>query len=145
VPCTLAGMGRDTTSFLRFQIVGVIGFAVQLSVLAALDIAGVPVLVATALAVEAALLHNFAWHERWTWAGALSGTRGSRLARFHLSNGLISIVGNIVVTGALVQAGMPLVLASVAAVLTCAVLNYPTASMWVFCAKTWPTLHGHLQ
>lgn len=145
MPCTLTGMGRDTTSFLRFNTVGVIGFAVQLSVLAALDVAGVPVLMGTAVAVEAAILHNFAWHERWTWAGTLSGTRGSRLARFHLSNGLISIVGNVAMTGALVHTGVPLVLASVAAVLTCAVLNYATASMWVFCAKTWPTLHGHLQ
>jgi putative flippase GtrA len=138
-------MDRPASGFLRFHIVGVIGFAVQLMVLAALEIAGAPVLAATAIAVEAAILHNFVWHERWTWAGTLSGTFGSRLARFHLSNGLISIVGNIAMTAALVASGAPLVLANVAAVLTCAVLNYAVASMWVFCAKTWPTLHGHLQ
>ena len=138
-------MDRPASSFLRFHIVGVIGFAVQLMVLAALEIAGAPVLVATAIAVEAAILHNFVWHERWTWAGTLYGTCGGRLARFHLSNGLISIVGNIAMTAALVASGVPLVLANVAAVLTCAVLNYAAASMWVFCAKTWPTLHGHLQ
>ena len=133
------------TSFLRFNIVGVMGFVVQLSLLASLDAAGLPVLLATCLAVEAAVVHNFVWHERWTWAGAEAGTRGGRLARFHLSNGLISIVGNIVLTGALVHAGTPLILSNAAAVLTCALLNYAAASMWVFCAKTWPTLHGHLQ
>jgi putative flippase GtrA len=131
--------------FVRFNIVGIIGFVVQLCALVALDAAGLPVMLATAVAVEAALLHNFAWHERWTWAGLATGTRGGRLARFHLSNGLISILGNAALTGALVHAGAPLVLANLASVLTCALLNFAAAHLWVFCAKTWPTLHGHLQ
>jgi putative flippase GtrA len=131
-------------SFLRFNIVGVIGFAVQLGVLVMLDAADVPVMLATCVAVEAAVLHNFIWHERWTWAGTTAGTRSGRLARFHLSNGLISIVGNVALTSALVQAGTPLVLANVASVLTCSMLNFAAAHLWVFCAKTWPTFHGQL-
>ena len=67
-----------------------------------------------------------------------------RLARFHLSNGLISMAGNTVFTTALVTAGAPLLGANVAAVLTCALLNFAVAHLWVFCAKTWPTIHGHL-
>ena len=31
------------------------------------DGAGIGLSLATALAVETALLHNFAWHECWTW------------------------------------------------------------------------------
>ncbi|MGH9346148.1 MAG: GtrA family protein [Vicinamibacterales bacterium] len=131
-------------AFIRFNIVGIAGFAVQLGTLLALDAAGLPVLPATCLAVEAAILHNFAWHERWTWAGVAAGTRAGRLVRFHLSNGLISIVGNAALTGALVHAGAPLVLANGAAVLMCALLNFGAAHLWVFCATTWPTLHGHL-
>jgi putative flippase GtrA len=103
------------------------------------------VALATCLAVEAALLHNFAWHERWTWAGCTMGTPARRLARFHVSNGLTSIAGNAALTTMLVHAGAPLVLANLVAVLTCALLNYASAVLWVFCAKTWPTVHGHLQ
>jgi putative flippase GtrA len=73
------------------------------------------------------------------------GSRLQRLARFHLSNGLISIAGNAVLTAALVHAGMPLLPSNLASVLTCALLNFAAAHLFVFCAKTWPTLHGHLQ
>jgi putative flippase GtrA len=133
------------TRFARFNLVGLGGFVVQMSALVAFDRIGLPVTLATALAVEGALLHNFAWHERWTWAGVTGGSRAGRLARFHVSNGLISIAGNIVMTNVLVHAGLPLVVANAAAVLTCAMLNFTAALLWVFCAKTWPTFHGHLQ
>lgn len=53
--------------FIRFNAVGVLGFVVQLAVLAGLVRAGVHYLAATVIAVEAAILHNFVWHERWTW------------------------------------------------------------------------------
>jgi putative flippase GtrA len=133
------------TRFVRFNVVGIAGFIVQVTALIALDRMGLPVVPATALAVEAAILHNFAWHERWTWAGMTTGSRAGRLARFHLSNGIISIAGNIVVTSVLAHGGAPLVVANVAAVLTCSLLNFAAAHVWVFCAKTWPTFHGHLQ
>ena len=134
-----------TAAFFRFHIVGIVGFLVQLGVLLALEDAGLPIALATALAVEASVLHNFAWHERWTWAGMTTGTRRGRLARFHVSNGLVSLAGNTLLTTALTHAGVPLVLASLASVLACAAVNFATAHLWVFCAKTWPTLHGHLQ
>ena len=133
------------TTFIRFNIVGAIGFAVQLCVLGILNASGMPVLLATCLAVEAAILHNFAWHERWTWAGLLAGTRMARLARFHLANGFISIAGNAAITTGLAHAGVPVLVANVAAVAACALLNFTAAHVFVFCAKTWPTFHGHLQ
>jgi putative flippase GtrA len=55
-----------------FVIVGALGFVVQIAALAALLAAGCPYLIATAAAVEVAVLHNFAWHERWTWADRTS-------------------------------------------------------------------------
>jgi putative flippase GtrA len=132
-------------TFVRFNAVGTIGFLVQVGTLIALDRVGVPLALGTVIAVEAAILHNFAWHERWTWAGMANGTRRGRLARFHVSNGLISIAGNVLIIGALAAAGTPVVAASVAAGLTCACLNFATAHLWVFCATTWPTFHGRLQ
>jgi putative flippase GtrA len=88
-------------SWLRFHAVGLAGVAVQLAALAVLRQATpLHYLAAAALAVEAAVLHNFFWHERWTWrererAAGWPGI-GKRLAAFHLSNGLISIAGNLV-------------------------------------------------
>ena len=59
--------------WLAFNGVGAIGVAVQLAVLAVLVRgAGLHTLIATAIAVEAAILHNFLWHERWTWADRAS-------------------------------------------------------------------------
>jgi putative flippase GtrA len=132
------------TPFIRFNIVGIIGFTVQMGVLAALSAMDVSVLPATCLSVEAAILHNFVWHEHWTWPRMGAGSRTARLARFHVSNGLVSMAGNATMTTGLVHIGVPLLVASLAAVLTCALVNFATANLWVFCAKTWPTFHGQL-
>ncbi len=78
---------------------GIIGVGVQLVALAILR-SGLDwtIRAATIVAVECAVLHNFVWHERWTWAHRALDWRGipSRLLRFNVSNGLISIVGNVV-------------------------------------------------
>jgi putative flippase GtrA len=55
-------------SWVRFNAVGIIGLVVQLLVLAVLLRFGLHYLAATTMAVEAAVLHNFLWHERWTWS-----------------------------------------------------------------------------
>ena len=144
--------------FVRFNLVGILGFGVQLAVLLGLEAMGVPIAIATLVAVEAAILHNFAWHERWTWAGIAGGTRAGRLGRFHVSNGLISLAGNATVMTALTNVGAPTIAATVTAVLACALLNFVSAHLWVIshrtaqrtrgggpgCAKTWPTFHGHV-
>lgn len=133
------------TRLVRFNVVGALGFALQLGVLSALERAGWPVLLATLVAVEAAVLHNFTWHERWTWADMPAGSRAGRLSRFHATNGLISLVGNAAITAALAAAGVPVVIANAAAVVACGAANFTAAHALVFCAKTWPTFHGHLQ
>ena len=54
---------------LRFYTVGAAGIVVQLAVFTAFTRGlNAPYLLATAIAVELAILHNFYWHERWTWA-----------------------------------------------------------------------------
>ncbi len=68
--------------WLKFNVVGAFGTAVQLGTLVLLKSAlHMNYLLATALAVEISVLHNFVWHERYTWPDrALSGWRG-RLRR----------------------------------------------------------------
>ena len=121
--------------FLRFNGVGVLGFALQLGVLALLLRGGVHYLAATVLAVELAVLHNFAWHERWTWRDrpADASTRAARLWRFHASNGLISLAGNLVLMRLLVGlVGMPPVPANLLSVLLCALVNFTASDRFVF-------------
>ena len=77
-----------------FNAVGVLGFLVQLGVLTLLLGTGLHYVVATTLAVEAAILHNFCWHSRWTWRDRPRVDSTATLWRFHLANGLISLVGN---------------------------------------------------
>jgi putative flippase GtrA len=84
--------------WLRFNAVGAIGIVVQTGALGVFKGAlGIPLLAATALAVEAAVLHNFVWHEHWTWKDRTVSHRGApgRLLSFNLTNGLISIAVNL--------------------------------------------------
>src|SRR5690349_24428823 len=89
---------------------------------------------ATGLAVETAVLHNFLWHEHFTWAHIGKGFgRGGRLLRFHAGNGLVSIVGNVL----LVKLFTDLLrvnpyLANVFAVAICAVANFVVSERFVF-------------
>src|ERR671913_1525419 len=84
------GDSKVSRRWIVFNGVGALGVVVQLATLALLTrVAGLPVAVATLLAVEAAVLHNFAWHQRWTWRDVpTTGVRGvlQRLARFHALN-----------------------------------------------------------
>jgi putative flippase GtrA len=112
--------------WLVFNLVGFAGFAVQIAVLAALLHAGAHYLAATVMAVEAAILHNFVWHERWTWRDRDAGlSPAARLWRFQLLNGIISLIGNVALMRVLVGAlDVPPLLANLTAVLACSVVNF---------------------
>ena len=119
-----------------FNAVGVMGAAVQLLVLTALiRLLGVDGPVATALAVEAAILHNFQWHERWTWRerAAGSGARWLRLARFNLVTGALSITTNVGLTAAYAAAfGIDYLLANALAIGSCSMLTFVASDRLVF-------------
>ena len=70
--------------WLKFNAVGIAGAAIQVILVWLLTRGGMHYLVATAIAVEVAILHNFYWHVRWTWKG-----RHPSLLRFHMANGLL--------------------------------------------------------
>ena len=87
------------------------------------------------MAVELAVLHNFFWHQRWTWRDRPSrGPAESwrRLARFHAANGLVSLAGNVLITTALVQAGLSTIPANFVATLACSLVNYVAGDLVVF-------------
>jgi putative flippase GtrA len=124
-------------ALLRFYAVGAAGIGVQLAALAFFKrVLGVGYLPATALAVEAALLHNFFWHERWTWADrtrSLPAGRTGRLIRFHLTTGVLSILGNLAFMQVLVgRLHVPYVAANALAIALCSLLNFLAADRLVF-------------
>ncbi len=123
--------------WLKFNAVGIAGMGVQLLALIALT-AGLELhyLVATLLAVETAVLHNFAWHEHWTWAERTRFSTGgaiSRLIRFHLANGLISIAGNLILMWLFVsQLRLHYFLANLIAIGACSIMNFFASDRLVF-------------
>ncbi len=127
-----------------FNFVGLLGIGVQLAALALLLRAGLHYLPATALAVEASVIHNFLWHERWTWADRSgSGVRESflRLARFNVANGLISIAGNLLMMALFVDvAGIPALPANLLAIALTSVANYLASDRFVFKVAKFPTV-----
>ena len=83
---------------MKFYMVGAIGIGVQLAFLFLFKTElRVNYLLATALAVECAVLHNFLWHEHYTWRDRCETYAGvlGRLLRFNGTTGVISILGNL--------------------------------------------------
>ena len=124
--------------WIKFNVVGVLGFALQSGALFLLTHGTHPVgyLAATAVAVELAVLNNFVWHQRWTWGDRPATTMRETLARlvkFHVTNGLVSIAGNLIFMSILVgRLGVAIVLANLISVLVCSLLNFILADRLAF-------------
>ena len=119
--------------WLKFNFVGAIGIGVQLAAFTLYSkVAGWDVRIATAVAVETAVLHNFIWHERFTWRNS-SGGAGKRLLKFHAGNGLISIAGNVAVVSFLTAVfHTPPLAANCVAIAVCALANFAVSEWFVF-------------
>jgi len=124
--------------WIKFNVVGLLGFALQSGALFVLTHTAYSIsyLAATAMAVELAVLNNFVWHQRWTWSDRPTMTTKDtlrRLARFNVTTGLVSIAGNLVLMSILVgRFGMPVIGASVITVAVCSVLNFVLADRVAF-------------
>ena len=141
----------------KFNCVGAIGIAVQFAALFLLkSVLGFDYLFATAFAVEAAVVHNFVWHEQFTWADRIKpdrikpdrikldcfkpqGTAPSwrqslpRFLRFNLTAGAVSIVGNLALMKVMVGEGhMNYLAANAIAITLCSIANFLVSDEWVF-------------
>ena len=129
-------MWRSVARWMKFNLVGGVGIAVQLLMLWLLTACGIGYMLATALAVESAVLHNFVWHERFTWVDRRNGhvlQSVTRLLRFNLSTGAVSIAGNLLLMRLLVgQAHLRPMVANMIAIAACSVLNFVVSDRWVF-------------
>lgn len=121
--------------WLKFNAVGIIGIVAQLAALAFFQrVIGLGYLVATALAVECAILHNFAWHVHWTWRDRVDhGTTFTRLIRFNLTTGVVSLACNL--AGMRMLTGVyrvPYLAANLLSIAASAIANYLVADLFVF-------------
>lgn len=116
----------------KFNLVGVVGAVVQLGSLAGLDrLVPGHYLIASGVALELTLLHNFVWHVHYTWRER--ATLLGQCMRFHLSNGIVSLAGNLALMKLLVtDARLPVLAANGIAILCCSLLNFCLGEMWVF-------------
>ena len=128
---------RIVLRWLKFNVVGGLGIGVQLAALLVLKSGfHLGYMLATALAVEAAVIHNFLWHERYTWADRVRPSwRASmpRLLRFNLTTGAVSIAGNLMLMKLLVsRCEMNYMLANGIAIAICSLVNFIVSDEWVF-------------
>jgi putative flippase GtrA len=136
----LSSQERQKQTFLRwikFNTVGGVGIVVQLGALALFrSVLHLDYLVATALAVETAVIHNFVWHERFTWRDRPAVRRSQsliRFAKFNATNGGVSLVGNLLIMRELVgQFHMNYVIANLIAVTACSLMNFLLSDWVVF-------------
>jgi putative flippase GtrA len=125
----------------RFSLVGLLGAALQLFLLHLLtayvhlcDVAATPI------AVEIAVLHNFAWHERFTWCDRSARSlpqRAVRFWRFHAGNGLISLCGKTVLIYCLVERlQIPVMASAIVAIALFSLVNSLLADYWVYAPES---------
>jgi putative flippase GtrA len=121
---------------LRFAAAGFPGFIAQIAGLALLVQAGAHYLVATVIAVEIAILCNFAIHERWTWRDRPAASlrdRWARLLRFNALTAVTSMAGSVALTAVFVEsANLSPIAANIASVLALGLVNFAGADTLVF-------------
>jgi len=137
VPIWQGPFGRALRRWATFNLVGVMGVGVQILTLVMLrDWSQMDYLPATALAVEAAILHNFVWHERWTWVDRTTSHNSSswaRLLRFNLTIGALSIGENLLFMELLVgRLEFHYLSANLITIACCSVLNFVASDRLVF-------------
>ena len=131
----------------RFNLVGGIGIVVQFAALFLLkSLLGFNYLVATTIAVEAAIVHNFVWHEQFTWVDRVKSKASDssadrptwlpsfiRFLRFNFTTGAVSLLGNLALMKVMVGRGhMNYLLANAIAIVLCSAANFLVSDGWVF-------------
>ena len=134
---------RTFLRWIKFNAVGAGGIVVQLATLSVFrSWLKLDYLLATGLAVEIAVVHNFLWHERFTWADR-PATRCFRslfrLVKFNASNGAVSMVGNLGLMRLLVgEVKLNYVASNLVAIVVCSLVNFLLSDRLVFDGEAKP-------
>ncbi|MEU5093643.1 GtrA family protein [Streptomyces sp. NPDC020996] len=115
---------------LRFAVVGGVGTVVNTAVLYVLHgLLGVPLLAASAVAVEVAVVNNYLLNDWWTFTARAPSLR--RFGKFNVSM-LTGLGVNVLVLWILVHGGVPLMPANVLAIGAAFAVNYASSALWVW-------------
>jgi len=123
---------------MRFSAVGGLGLAVKFGVLILMkSVLGLGYLLATTIAVEVAILHNFVWHSHWTWRDRSRDLTNRkillRLLRLHMTSGAVAMATNLVVMRLAVgEAGVHYVVANGFATVAASAVNFLLANWLVY-------------
>ena len=132
--------------WVRFNGIGALGAGLQLAVLGALTrLTSLHYLWATVVVVEATVLHNFCWHERWTWRDSCCPARGATAISggwFQLTNGLISIAGKFPPCASAGMFGMDTLAANIVSILFCSLVNFAVSGAVCLPAHRGRRRHG---
>lgn len=122
----------------RYAVVSALGAIVQLATVVTLGHATPlhPTTIAF-LSVAAAVLHNFAWHERWTWRSRTrhAGSAWARLAAYASSNGLVSAAAGMIAAALITPTSVGAAGASVIAITAAGALNYWMARKFIWSTR----------
>ncbi|MHB1414769.1 MAG: GtrA family protein [Chloroflexota bacterium] len=125
----------DTRRIAKFALVGVTGMIVNTAVLyLGHDVGQLPLLIASVLAVETAILNNFLWNNLWTFSQR--DFTWERLAKFNLVS-LGGLVITVTILYALVQwFGLYYLVANLLAISVATGWNFMINSIWTWGSVT---------
>ena len=121
----------------RFGMVGVSGMFVNQGMLMLLHGGvGLPLLIASILAIETSILTNFYLNTRWTWKANLQGSLRiwvKKAAQYHAAAVLSAFAGNVLILLGLVHFfDVDYRLANLVGIAFGSILNFAAGELWIF-------------
>jgi putative flippase GtrA len=131
VAVALALRARDNwTQLGKFCAVGVVGYAINLVVYAALIHGGLHYLVAATLSFLVAVTSNYTWNRLWTFRDRRRGVAAQGMRFFIVSLG--SLGANLVVLNVLISLGAGKLVGQAIAIVLVTPLNFVGNKLWSF-------------
>lgn len=116
----------------KFALVGLSGIAVNQGLLALLLIvAGLPVAIAGAIAIEASIISNFHLNNAWTWRQRSSDSFWIKFIKYHLVTLIAGLINYLILVG-LSSGGMAPLLANLIGIGAGMALNFVINHFWTF-------------
>lgn len=122
---------RDNwTQLGKFCVVGVLGYAINLAVYAALIHGGLHYLVAATLSFLVAVTSNYTWNRLWTFRDRRRGVAAQGMRFFIVSLG--SLGANLLVLNVLISLGAGKLVGQAIAIVLVTPLNFVGNKLWSF-------------
>ena len=115
---------------LKFGAVGATGVIINTTILYMLSRwVGFPLLLSSAIAVELAIVSNFFWNNRWTFA--CRSRSFARFVKFNVAS-LVGLTVNVTAVWGLTRAGLYFLIANLVGIGIGVAVNYAGSVVWVW-------------